>query len=142
MIFTIGAAKGIARTRWQHKHGDRVPSEEEIKQFVFTFLTRWRGDEAHRYEVLARWAYEFLRDAKKERERAAANQRRAEMARPDIVLSPGLDKTRATLALDWDDDAEVALPHRPNQPAPGAVKRFILLNPPRATTKKGRKKAK
>jgi hypothetical protein len=69
MIFTIGAAKGIARTRWRREHGDRVPSEEEIKQFVFTFLARWRGDEAHRYAVLARWAYEFLRDAKKDRER-------------------------------------------------------------------------
>lgn len=139
MIFTIGAAKGIARARWRREHGDRVPSEEEIKQFVFTFLARWRGDEGHRYAVLARWAYESLRDAKKDLERATTNQRRAEMARPDIVLSPELDETRANLALDWDDDAEFALPHCPSQPAPGAVKRFILLNPPQQPRKVGKK---
>src|ERR1700761_7442955 len=73
-ILTIGTAKSFARTKWQWMYGSRALSEEEIKRFVFSFHWRWRGDEVHRYEILARWAYEFLRQSKKdgEQERRSA----------------------------------------------------------------------
>jgi len=146
MVFPIGNAKAIARHEWALRYGNTEPNEETIKRFVFGFPWRWRGDEARRYAVLARWAYEFIAAADKERAAAAARERRSaaekDKERPDIVLSPllGAEELRD---VDGDNDDDLRLsPAPPPGHGPVQIKRFILLNPLRSKEPSGRKKGK
>lgn len=147
MVFPIGNAKAIARHEWTLHYGKAEPNEETIRRFVFGFPWRWRGDDAHRYAVLARWAYEFIAAAEKEKAEAEMRGRRLAAAeakeRPDIVLSAFLDAAELWDAGDEsDDDLQLlpALEHARQEPV--HIKRFILLNPPRSKRLSGRKKGK
>src|SRR5690242_7587453 len=75
-VFPIGSAKSIAKLEWTRQFGGLVPSDEAIKTFVFRFPWRWQGDHAHRYEVLARWGYEFMAETEKELARATARAKK------------------------------------------------------------------
>ncbi len=125
MIFSIGGAKAIARCEWSLRFPLTAPSDEELRSFVLGFPWRWRGDQIHRYAILARWAFEFCATDESDRKRAAARARR----RPDIVLS-------AQLGGSHPDDEDPVAPPRPtatqapsDSPSP-PIRRFILLNPP------------
>ena len=147
MVFPIGNAKAIARHEWALHYGGAEPNQETVKKFVFSFPWRWRGDETHRYAVLARWAYEFIAAAEKERAAAAAYARRSAAAehkeRPDIVLSPLLG-AEESWEVDWetDDDLRLSPSPPPDRRGPVQIKRFILLNPPRPKRPSGGKKGK
>ena len=134
MFFTICGAKAIARHEWFRRFGNAEPSEEAIKKFVFGVHWRWRGDHANRYKVLASWAYEFAAETKRAMTRAEAKEMQDaavdEPARPDIKATES-----EAYEVWWDSephipqDPHVSLRLLSGRPAPGELKRSILLNP-------------
>jgi hypothetical protein len=141
MVFPIGTAKSLAQHGWSLRFGISSPSEGAIRAFVFSFPWRWRGDNANRYEVLARWAYEFSMSAKKRREGVEAEVR----SRPDIVLSPHLGEDgwpEPCSEAEADAEPEFFIAPTLDRPAPGEIKRFILLNPSRPKGKPRGKRTK
>ena len=134
MFFSICGAKSIARYEWSRRFGDAEPPEEEIKKFVFGFRWRWQGDHTNRYKVLAHWIGEFAAETKKQPARAEAQEKKDaavdEQAGPNTEMSEPV-----AYEIWWDDephmpsDPQQSLPLRSGRPAPGKLKRFILLNP-------------
>lgn len=127
-VFPIGTAKSIAKHEWTCHFGELVPSEEAIKGFVLGFHWRWQGDHVHRYEVLVRWAYEFAAAARKARAASdtAMNEEMLDFELTELAFSDGL----LDASPDALSDPQLSLPLRPGRPAPGKIKRSILLNPP------------
>ena len=101
--------------------------------FVFGFHARWRADHVNRFVVRAHWAYEFSAKTRMELARAEAQKKKdataEEQARRDIETSAWVEYEAC-----WDaephipSNTQVSLPPRSAGPAPGEIKRFILLN--------------
>jgi len=136
-VFPIGSAKSIAKHEWTRQFGELIPSEAAIKKFVFSFHWRWRGDQARRYEILARWAYEFVAIARQEQRRIGRNSAKIEDSY-EIQLT---DLGHAWLCSEAGEppDPQLLLPLRPGRPASGRIKRAILLNPLTCRRGKARK---
>jgi len=128
LVFTFGAAKIIARHEWKLYSENYETSEETIKNFVFAFSWRWRGDHVNHYETLARWTYEFVAAARKEAARGSPRGRK-HVATEDDAHTATEEMHDFDVRESWYSDRQLSLLLRPNTLPRGGIKRSILLNP-------------